>query len=55
MERIINLPYGQCAANSLCRKALIENRKIIQPTISIEQFFGVAPDQISCPIWVENG
>ena len=41
LERIINLPDGQCAAHSMCRKTLIENRKIIQPTVSIEQFLAL--------------
>lgn len=54
LEQVINLPDGQCAAHSLCRKAVIENRKIIQPAVAIERTFGLVPEQNTCPEWVKN-
>ena len=54
LEQLINLPDGHCAAHSLCRKAIIENRKIIQPAVAIERMFGIAPEEITCPEWVKK-
>ena len=54
LEQVINLPDGQCAAHSLCRKAVIENRKIIQPAVAIERMFGLVSEQNTSPEWVKN-